>query len=66
MATIYTMTGEILSNGLQPDSVCSEAMQAAKSWARDRGEAVRLEDGEDLWDVFPDGTVEEGESWGDA
>ncbi len=63
MVTIYTMTGEILSDGLQSDTVCSEAMQAAKSWARDRNEPVRLEDGDEIWDVYPDGTVEEGDPW---
>lgn len=63
MATIYTMTGEILSDGLQSDTVCSEAMQIAKSWARDRNEIVRLEDGDEIWDVYPDSTVEEGDPW---
>jgi hypothetical protein len=63
MADIYTMDGEVITQGLQSDSVCSEAIQAAKSIAAERNEVVRLEDGDDVYDVYPDGTVSEGEAW---
>jgi len=63
MAEIYTMNGEEITVGLQGSAVCDEAIHAAKRIAADRGEAVRLEDDGELFDVFPDGTVEDGEPW---
>ena len=63
MAEIYTMNGEEITVGLQGLTVCDEAIQAAKRIAADRGECVRLEDDGDLLDVYPDGTIEEGEPW---
>ena len=63
MAEIYTMNGEEITMGLQGSAVCDEAIRAAKSIARDRGEAVRLEDDGKLLDVHPDGTVTAGEAW---
>lgn len=63
MAKIYTMNGEAITAGLQGSAVCDEAIRAAKSIARDRGETVRLEDDGELLDVHPDGTVTDGESW---
>ncbi len=63
MADIYTQSGEEITMGLQSSTVCDEAIQAAKGIARDRGESVRLEDGDDAYDVYPDGTVEDAEDW---
>jgi len=63
MADIYTMNGEEITMGLQGSSVCDEAIQAAKATAKDREETVRLEDDGELWDVSPDGSVEEGDKW---
>ena len=63
MAEIYSQDGNEITVGLQGSIVCDEAMQAAKVIAMDRGEAVRLEDGGESWDVHPDGTVEEADSW---
>lgn len=58
MAAIYTQYGEIITDGLQSDKVSSEAMQAAKSYAKERGEVVHLVDGDDEYRVFPSGQVE--------
>jgi len=63
MADIYTMDAEEITIGLQGSAVCDEAVQAAKRIAKDRGETVRLEDDGALWDVNPDGSVEQGERW---
>lgn len=63
MAEIYTMDGEEITVGLQGSAVCDEAIRAAKSIAKDRGETVRLEDDGELYDVHPDGTVETGDAW---
>lgn len=63
MAEIYSMDGYEITVGLQGDAVSDEAVTVAKEIARDRGETVRLEDDDGLWDVHPDGTVEAGESW---
>ena len=63
MATIYTMNAEEITDGLQSHTVCDEAIRAARNIAADRGETVRLEDGDRLLDVHPDGSVEDGESW---
>jgi len=63
MAEIYAMSGDVITQGLQGSLACNEALLAAKAWARDRGETVRLEDDGDLIDVHPDGTTTEGEPW---
>jgi len=63
MAEIYSMNGDEIALGLQGCNVCDEAIQAAKGIAQDLGKPVRLEDDDGLWDVFPDGTVSEGDSW---
>jgi hypothetical protein len=63
MADIYTMNGEEITMGLQGSAACDEAIRAAKNIAKDLGETVRLEDDGELYDVYPDGTVEEGEAW---
>jgi transketolase N-terminal domain/subunit len=63
MADIYTMNGEEITMGLQGSAVCDEAIQAAKGIAKDLDEIVRLEDDGEVFDVHPDGTVEEGEKW---
>jgi len=63
MADIYTMNGEEITMGLQGSAVCDEAIRAARNIARDHGETVRLEDDGELYDVHPDGTVENGEAW---
>ena len=63
MAEIYTMTGEEITVGLQRSAVCDEAIRAARRIAADRGEAVRLEDDGEIFDVHPDGTVEAVEPW---
>lgn len=63
MAEIYSMNGEELAVGLQGSAVCDEAIRAAKAIAKDMDETVRLEDDGDLFDVHPDGTVEEGDKW---
>ncbi len=66
MADIYTQSGEEIAMGLQSSTVCDEAIRAAKGIARDRGESVRLEDGDDAYDVYPDGMYEAAEPWDEA
>lgn len=65
MAEIYTQNGDEITVGLQGSRVCDEAIQAAKRIAHDRGESVRLEDDGHCWDVYPDGSVDQAESWED-
>lgn len=62
MTEIYDGNGNELTCGLQSSSVCDEAIIAARNIARDRGEPVYLEDGEDRTTVHPDGRSEAG--WG--
>lgn len=63
MAEIYDLeTGNEISAGLQGSAVCDEAIQAAKGIAADRNEPVQLVDDDEVWDVYPDGRVEEGEA----
>lgn len=63
MATIYTMDGYYAAEGLQGSDVCDEAIQIARSIAKERGETVRLEDDDGHWDVDPDGSVSEADPW---
>lgn len=54
MATIYDYeSGDQLSAGLQGCDVCDEAIQAAQSWADERGAAVELWDDDGRWKVHP-------------
>ena len=63
MAEIYdSETGNEICAGLQGSVVCDEAIQAAKGIAADRNEPVQLVDDGEVWDVYPDGSVEEGEA----
>lgn len=56
MAAIYDYeTGNIICDGLQGRRVCDEAIQAARSIAAERGEAVHLEDDDGDWLVTPSG-----------
>jgi len=49
-ATIYTSdTLETLSAGLQPASVCDEAINTARELSTERRELVLLEDSDGLW-----------------
>lgn len=63
MAEIYTQHGEEITVGLQGSAICDEAMLAAQRIAAQRGETVRLVDGDDEWDVHPDGSYEVAEPW---
>jgi len=57
MATIYTVNGDQLSSGLQGSDVCDEAKRIAKQTARERNEAVVLEDAGEQWTVHPTGRM---------
>jgi hypothetical protein len=63
MASIIDQNGEYLSQGLQGQAKCDEALLAARDWAARRGELVFLydeDDGSTEYDhyavVEPDGT----------
>lgn len=56
-ADIYNVeTGVLITGGLQPSSVSSDAVRIAKEIADRRGEAVHLSDDDGDWFVYPDGT----------
>ena len=68
-ATIYTESGEILAEGLQPAAACDAAVQAAREFARDFDTRVIVEDPSvtgGAYGVEPDGEVVpvDGEFWG--
>lgn len=54
MATIYTLDGQILADGLPSASTCDAALKAAREFSRERGQQVVVED--------PDGV--EGAAYG--
>lgn len=58
-ATIYTTDFATLTEGLQPCTVCDEAIQTARRIAADRQEDVLLSDADGLWRVHPDGDCDE-------
>jgi hypothetical protein len=63
MATIYDAeTTNIITEGLQGSDVCNEAINAAKRYAKDRGEDVILDDDDGYWLVSPEGGVREIEA----
>jgi NAD(P)H-dependent FMN reductase len=55
-ASIYDGEGNTITGGLQPASVCDEAIQAARRIAAESGDDVYLEDDDGNWIVSPDGT----------
>ena len=61
MAAIYDGEGYELAAGLQGCDVCSEAFDAAQSYARERMEPVWLSDDDGEWVVYPDGSCEEAD-----
>jgi hypothetical protein len=69
MASIYDYeTGNVLSEGLQGCTVCSEAMRAAQNWADRRGASVELCDDDGRWLVHAaseDGTREDADFLGE-
>jgi hypothetical protein len=56
-ASIYDGEGRTITEGLQPASVCDEAIQAARRIAANREEDVYLLDDDGAWIVSPDGTA---------
>ena len=58
MAEIYHPDGWIITEGLQGDDVCDEAIRAAREIAAERGEFMVLEDDDDILAVYPDGKTE--------
>lgn len=68
MATIYTYkTTDIITDGLQGSDVCDEAIIAARYAAKERGEAVVLDDDDGVWLVHPNGHADacDREAWDD-
>lgn len=59
MATIYTLDGDIITDGLQGRAQCDEALQLAQRLASERDEAVELHDDGSAWRVEPDGSTSE-------
>jgi hypothetical protein len=59
MATIYTIDGDIITEGLQGRAQCDEALQLARRIAAERDEAVELHDDGSAWRVEPDGSTSE-------
>lgn len=53
MASIYTMDGDTLTEGLQGCDTCDEAILAARQTADQRGESVHLSDDDGEWIVYP-------------
>ena len=54
MAAVYTMGGDVLTEGLQGSSVCNDAARAARRIAKSRGEPVLLTDDDGEWVIPPD------------
>lgn len=57
-ASIYdSITGETICSGLQPSRISDQAIQTARRTAADLGQTVRVVDGDDEYDVTPDGEI---------
>lgn len=63
MAAIFNKYGDAIAMGLQSQTVCDQAIDAARGLAADRSEEVYLEDDGDLLTVYPDGDIEPGWDW---
>lgn len=59
MATIYTIDGDIIGEGIQGRAQCDAALQLARQIAAYRDEAVELHDDGEAWIVQPDGSTSE-------
>ena len=55
MSAVYSLSGEVLADGLQGSRVCDEAWQSARRIAIDIGEEVHLVDDDGEWIVPPSG-----------
>lgn len=59
MAAIYnSITGDLITGGLQGCRTCVGALDMARKMARERNQAVHLEDDDGDWLVHPDGHLE--------
>jgi hypothetical protein len=58
-ATLYDQNGNTLTEGLQPASICDQAIIVARETAARRNEDVILHDDDGYWIVSPDGSATE-------
>ena len=52
MATVYTVDGDVITEGLQGCTMCDEAILAAEAAADRHGEPVILADDDGEWRVY--------------